>query len=72
MEVKWLERWGRRWAGFEGDPRLPETVHREAWFKHGDGIGFNHMAPHLPNRQLSTEARTSLTRFSALQNVPNP
>ncbi|GFH21961.1 hypothetical protein HaLaN_19353 [Haematococcus lacustris] len=29
MEVKWLERWGRRWVGFEGDPRLPETVHRE-------------------------------------------
>ncbi|KAJ9533842.1 hypothetical protein QJQ45_026933, partial [Haematococcus lacustris] len=23
MEVKWLERWGRRWVGFEGDPRLP-------------------------------------------------
>ncbi|GFH16265.1 hypothetical protein HaLaN_12651 [Haematococcus lacustris] len=68
MEVKWLERWGRRWVGFEGDPRLPETVHRErcsyaAWFKHGDGIGINHMAPHLLNRQLSTEVRTSLTRF---------
>ncbi|GFH22219.1 hypothetical protein HaLaN_19648 [Haematococcus lacustris] len=48
MEVKWLERWGRRWVGFEGDPRLPETVHLErcsyaAWFKHGDGIGINHM-----------------------------
>ncbi|GFH30745.1 uncharacterized protein HaLaN_29659, partial [Haematococcus lacustris] len=68
MEVKWLERWGRRWVGFEGDPRLPETVHWErcsyaAWFKHGDGIGINHMAPHLLNRQLSTEVRTSLTRF---------
>ncbi|KAJ9514701.1 hypothetical protein QJQ45_028415, partial [Haematococcus lacustris] len=68
MEVKWLERWGRRWVGFEGDPRLPETVHRErcsyaAWFKNGDGIGINHMAPHLLNRQLSTEVRTSLTRF---------
>ncbi|GFH17272.1 hypothetical protein HaLaN_13868 [Haematococcus lacustris] len=68
LEVKWLERWGRRWVGFEGDPRLPETLHRErcsyaAWFKHGDGIGINHMAPHLLNRQLSTEVRTSLTRF---------
>ncbi|KAJ9529181.1 hypothetical protein QJQ45_007858 [Haematococcus lacustris] len=66
MEVKWLERWGRRWVGFEGDPRLPETVQRcsyAAWFKHGDGIGINHMAPHLLNRQLSTEVRTSLTRF---------
>ncbi|KAJ9520512.1 hypothetical protein QJQ45_000256 [Haematococcus lacustris] len=68
MEVKWLERWGRRWVGFEGDPRLPETVHRErcsyaAWFKHEDGIGINHMAPHLLNRQLTTEVRTSLTRF---------
>ncbi|GFH31636.1 hypothetical protein HaLaN_30713 [Haematococcus lacustris] len=68
MEVKWLERWGRRWVGFEGDPRLPETVHRErcsfaAWFKHGDGIGINHMAPHMLNIQLSTEVRTSLTRF---------
>ncbi|KAJ9526074.1 hypothetical protein QJQ45_009523 [Haematococcus lacustris] len=68
LEVKWLERWGRRWVGFEGNPRLPETVHRErcsyaAWFKHGDGIGINHMAPHLLNRQLSTEVRTSLTRF---------
>ncbi|KAJ9529989.1 hypothetical protein QJQ45_023228, partial [Haematococcus lacustris] len=30
---------------------------------HGDGIGINHMAPHLLNRQLSTEVRTSLTRF---------
>ncbi|KAJ9527631.1 hypothetical protein QJQ45_025909 [Haematococcus lacustris] len=29
----------------------------------GDGIGINHMAPHLLNRQLSTEVRTSLTRF---------
>ncbi|GFH08465.1 hypothetical protein HaLaN_03433 [Haematococcus lacustris] len=69
LEVKWLESWGRHWAGFEGDPRLPETVHRErcsyaAWLKHGDGVGINHMAPHLLNRQLSTEVRTSLTRFS--------
>ncbi|GFH33683.1 hypothetical protein HaLaN_33089 [Haematococcus lacustris] len=68
MEVKWLERWGRRWVGFEGDPRLPETVHRErcsyaAWFKHGDDIGINHMAQHLLNRQLSTEVRTNLPRF---------
>ncbi|GFH06689.1 uncharacterized protein HaLaN_01359 [Haematococcus lacustris] len=31
--------------------------------KYGDGIGINHMAPHLLNRQLSTEVRTSLTRF---------
>ncbi|KAJ9527382.1 hypothetical protein QJQ45_025657, partial [Haematococcus lacustris] len=73
MEVKWLEMWGRRWVGFEGDPRLPETVHRErcsyaAWFKHGDGIGINHMAPHLLNRQLSTEVRTSLTRFRSGNN----
>ncbi|GFH10475.1 uncharacterized protein HaLaN_05793 [Haematococcus lacustris] len=67
MEVKCLERWGRLWVGVEGDPRLPETVHRErcsyaAWFEHGDGIGINHMAPHLLNRQLATEVRTSLTR----------
>ncbi|KAJ9533738.1 hypothetical protein QJQ45_026804 [Haematococcus lacustris] len=53
---------------FECWERLTETVHRErcsyaAWFKHGDGIGINHMAPHLLNRQLSTEVRTSLTRF---------
>ncbi|GFH32582.1 hypothetical protein HaLaN_31826 [Haematococcus lacustris] len=46
-----------------GDPRLPGRCSYAAWFKHGDGIGINHMAPHLLNRQLSTEVRTSLTRF---------
>ncbi|GFH32876.1 hypothetical protein HaLaN_32165, partial [Haematococcus lacustris] len=74
MEVKWLERWGRRWAGFEGDPRLPETLYRErcsyaACFKHGDGIGIIHMAPHLLNRQLSIAVRTSLTRFRCTEGV---
>ncbi|KAJ9529887.1 hypothetical protein QJQ45_022308 [Haematococcus lacustris] len=56
MGVKWLERLFRA--------RLNrERCSYAAWFKHGDGIGINHMAPHLPNRQLSTEVRTSLTRF---------
>ncbi|GFH07877.1 hypothetical protein HaLaN_02745 [Haematococcus lacustris] len=47
------------WAGCEGAPRQPETSHRErcsyaTWFKHGDGVGINHMPPHLLNIQLCT------------------
>ncbi|GFH08847.1 hypothetical protein HaLaN_03878 [Haematococcus lacustris] len=65
-------KWKQACSAFSGLlPGLPETLHRErcsyaAWFKHGDGIGINHMAPHLLIRQLSTEVRTSLTRFRQL------
>ncbi|GFH32125.1 hypothetical protein HaLaN_31291, partial [Haematococcus lacustris] len=76
MEVKWLERWGRRWGGFEGDPRLPETVHRERCMLHGSSMGeiyaawFKHGAGR-PKPQPEAECQVSPTNKKGLEMIGN-